>query len=623
MLQSFRTHKRLMMGVAMIFIVPSFVVTGIYSYNRMTADDGLAEVGGEAITAVDFDNAKRQHLDSLRRQLGTNFNPNMLDSQAARAEILANLIAERALGIEMARDYVMVTEADAINMVKSAPNFQRDGKFSREAYQQFLNAIGKSDELFVLELRRDMARQLLLGGASNTAIVPTALAQQVHQMMTEERVIRLSTITPEEFMKTVTVTDDEAKAFYDANKSLFVVPESVDIEYVTLSPANFLDIKPTEDDVKSFYEQNLQRFTVAEQRRASHILIADKSLSDADLKAKADKLYAELKAKPALFAQRAKELSQDPGSARQGGDLGFFGKGMMVPEFEKAVFEGKKGDLVAPVKTDFGYHIIRIDDVQPQKVKTLTEARSEIEALYAQQASTQAFASEAENFTNMVYEQSDSLEPVATKFNLKVEKLANVTRTFKHDLINGNVVEALYGFDALSDKRNTNAIEVAHNTLLSARVTAHHPETTKTFEAVKAEIKDRLTAEKAADAAKKAGEDQLAALKKGAKIAVKFGEAKSVTRSMPGDVAYDVVTAAMKPEGQKLPAFTGVMTQQGYVLVEVLNANVPTATDEDIANRKRELSQIFGRVDQKAYLDALQVKLEAQVLNKDYLPPAK
>ena len=534
MLQSFRTHKRLMMGIAMIFIVPSFVVTGIYSYNRMTADDALAEVGGESITAVDFDNAKRQHLDSLRRQLGTNFNPNMLDSQAARAEILANLIAERALGIEMARDYVMVTEADAINMVKSAPNFQRDGKFSREAYQQFLNAIGKSDELFVLELRRDMARQLLLGGASNTAIVPTALAQQVHQMMTEERVIRLSTITPEEFMKTVTVTDDEAKAFYDANKSLFVVPESVDIEYVTLSPANFLDIKPTEDDVKSFYEQNLQRFTVAEQRRASHILIADKSLSDADLKAKADKLYAELKAKPALFAQRAKELSQDPGSARQGGDLGFFGKGMMVPEFEKAVFEGKKGDLVAPVKTDFGYHIIRIDDVQPQKVKSLAEARGEIEALYAQQASMQAFASEAENFTNMVYEQSDSLEPVATKFNLKVEKLANVTRTFKHDLINGNVVEALYGFDALSDKRNTNAIEVAHNTLLSARVTAHHPETTKTFEAVKAEIKDRLTAEKAADAAKKAGEDQLAALKKGAKIAVKFGEAKSVTRSMPG-----------------------------------------------------------------------------------------
>lgn len=623
MLQSFRTHKRLMMGIAMIFIVPSFVVTGIYSYNRMTADDALAEVGGESITAVDFDNAKRQHLDSLRRQLGTNFNPNMLDSQAARAEILANLIAERALGIEMARDYVMVTEADAINMVKSAPNFQRDGKFSREAYQQFLNAIGKSDELFVLELRRDMARQLLLGGASNTAIVPTALAQQVHQMMTEERVIRLSTITPEEFMKTVTVTDDEAKAFYDANKSLFVVPESVDIEYVTLSPANFLDIKPTEDDVKSFYEQNLQRFTVAEQRRASHILIADKSLSDADLKAKADKLYAELKAKPALFAQRAKELSQDPGSARQGGDLGFFGKGMMVPEFEKAVFEGKKGDLVAPVKTDFGYHIIRIDDVQPQKVKSLAEARGEIEALYAQQASMQAFASEAENFTNMVYEQSDSLEPVATKFNLKVEKLANVTRTFKHDLINGNVVEALYGFDALSDKRNTNAIEVAHNTLLSARVTAHHPETTKTFEAVKAEIKDRLTAEKAADAAKKAGEDQLAALKKGAKIAVKFGEAKSVTRSMPGDVAYDVVTAAMKPEGQKLPAFAGVMTPQGYVLVEVLNANVPTATDEDIANRKRELSQIFGRVDQKAYLDALQVKLEAQVLNKDYLPPAK
>ena len=612
MLQSFRTHKRLMMGIAMIFIVPSFVVTGIYSYNRMTADEALAEVGGEAITAVDFDNAKRQYLDKLRRQLGTNFNPNMLDGQQARADILAGLISERALGIEMAKDYVMVSEADAINLVKSAPNFQRDGKFSREMYEQFLHAVGKSDQLFVMELRRDMALDLLLGGAANTSIVPTALAQRVHEMMSEERVVRMATITPDEFKKLVTVTDDEALAYYDANKAAFVVPESVDIEYVTLSPANFMDVKPNEDEVKGFYEQNLQRFTTPEERRASHILVADKEA--------ADKLYAELQAKPALFAQRAKELSKDPGSAKQGGDLGFFGKGMMVPEFETAVFTGKKGDLVAPVKTNFGYHIIRIDDVKASQVKPLEAVRGEIEALYAQQASMQAFAAEAENFSNMVYEQSDSLEPVMTKFNLKPQTMKNVTRNFKDQTINGNVVEALYSFDVLSDKRNTNSIEVAHNTLLSARVTAHHPETTKTFEAVKAEIVERLTNEKAAKSAEAEGAKIVAKLQAGDKQNLKFGEAVSLSRQNPGEYGYDVVTAAMKPEGTKLPAFTGVMTPKGYVVFEVLNANVPVASAEDIAARKQELARIFGRIDQKAYMDAMEVKLEATVNNPDYMP---
>ena len=612
MLQSFRTHKRLMMGVAMIFIVPSFVVTGIYSYNRMTADEALAEVGGDSITVVDFDNAKRQHLDKLRRQLGTNFNPNMLDGQQARADILAGLITERALGIEMAKDYVMVSEADAINLVKSAPNFQRDGKFSREAYEQFLHAIGKSDQLFVMELRRDMARDLLLGGAANSAIVPTALAQRVHEMMSEERVVRMATISPADFAKLVMVTDDEARAFYDANKSLFVVPESVDIEYVTLSPANFMDIKPSEDEVKGFYEQNLQRFTTPEQRRASHILVADKE--------QADKLFAELQANPALFAERAKELSKDPGSAKNGGDLGFFGKGMMVPEFETAVFTGKKGDLVAPVKTNFGYHIIRIDDVQAAQVKPLASVRGEIEALYAQQASMQAFAAEAENFSNMVYEQSDSLEPVASKFNLKPQTVKNVTRDFKDQTINGNVVEALYSFDVLSDKRNTNSIEIAHNTLLSARVTAHHPETTQTFEAVKDQIVARLTNDKAAKAAEEAGQKTVAQLKAGEKNTLKFGEAVSLSRQNPGEHSYDIVAAAMKPQATTLPAFTGVMTPNGYVVFEVLNSNIPEAGAEELAARKQELTRIFGRIDQKAYLDALEVKLEAKVNNADYMP---
>ena len=275
MLQAFRTHKRWMMFIAMIFIIPSFVVTGIYSYNRMSdSENDLATVGDTSITMMDFDNAKRQYLDNFRRQMGQSFKPNMLDTAEARASILAALISDRAISLEIASEYMNVGEADAINLVKQAPAFQRDGKFSTEAYQQFLNSMGKSDEQFVLELRRDLTRQMLLSAVSQTTQASNTVAQRIHDLLTEERTIRTFEIKPTAFLKSVSVTDAEAQSYYDQNKSLFAVPESVDIEYVVLSPESYKNIKASEDDIKTFYEQNLQRFSTPEERRASHILIA-------------------------------------------------------------------------------------------------------------------------------------------------------------------------------------------------------------------------------------------------------------------------------------------------------------------------------------------------------------
>ena len=292
MLQAFRTHKRWMMFIAMIFIIPSFVVTGIYSYNRMSdSENDLATVGDTSITQMDFDNSKRQYLENFRRQMGSSFKANMLDTAEARASILAALISDRAVSLEIASEYINVGEADAINLVKQAPAFQRNGKFSVEAYQQFLNSMGKSDEQFVLELRRDLSRQMLLASVSQTTLASNTVAQRIHDLLTEERTIRTFTVKPDAFLKTVKVTDEEAKTYYDQNQALFNVPESVDIEYVVLSPESYKNIKASEEDIKTFYEQNLQRFSTPEQRRASHILIAvDAKKDDAQAKKEADEL---------------------------------------------------------------------------------------------------------------------------------------------------------------------------------------------------------------------------------------------------------------------------------------------------------------------------------------------
>lgn len=623
MLQAFRTHKRWMMFIAMIFIIPSFVVTGIYSYNRMSdSENDLATVGDTSITMMDFDNAKRQYLDNFRRQMGQSFKPNMLDTAEARASILAALISDRAISLEISSEYMNVGEADAINLVKQAPAFQRDGKFSTEAYQQFLNSMGKSDEQFVLELRRDLTRQMLLSAVSQTTQASNTVAQRIHDLLTEERTIRTFEIKPTAFLKSVSVTDAEAQSYYDQNKSLFAVPESVDIEYVVLSPESYKNIKASEDDIKTFYEQNLQRFSTPEERRASHILIAvNNEKTDADAKKEADEIYKQLQADPSKFAQLAKSKSADPGSARQGGDLGFFQKGMMVPEFDNAVFSGKKGDLVAPVKTQFGYHIIKIVDVKAAQAKPLKEVRGEIEALYQQQAAIRAFAEDAENFSNMVYEQSESLQPVAERFGLKIQTVKNVTRDFEDQLINPNVIEALYGFDVLEDKRNSNAIEVASNTLLSARVTAHHKQTVKTFDEVKGDIVATLKNQKATEAARAQGSADIAKLLDKKSASAKFGDKTVISRERPGAYAYEVVTAALRPEANKLPTYTGVQTQDGsYFVIEVQSSKKIEASPEQLAMRKAELAQLYSNPEQAAFISGLETKFGTQILKDEYKP---
>lgn len=623
MLQAFRTHKRWMMFIAMIFIIPSFVVTGIYSYNRMSdSENDLATVGDTSITMMDFDNAKRQYLDNFRRQMGQSFKPNMLDTAEARASILAALISDRAISLEIASEYMNVGEADAINLVKQAPAFQRDGKFSTEAYQQFLNSMGKSDEQFVLELRRDLTRQMLLSAVSQTTQASNTVAQRIHDLLTEERTIRTFEIKPTAFLKSVSVTNAEAQSYYDQNKSLFAVPESVDIEYVVLSPESYKNIKASEDDIKTFYEQNLQRFSTPEERRASHILIAvNNEKTDADAKKEADEIYKQLQADPSKFAQLAKSKSADPGSARQGGDLGFFQKGMMVPEFDNAVFSGKKGDLVAPVKTQFGYHIIKIVDVKPAQAKPLKEVRGEIEALYQQQAAIRAFAEDAENFSNMVYEQSESLQPVAERFGLKIQTVKNVTRDFEDQLINPNVIEALYGYDVLEDKRNSNAIEVASNTLLSARVTAHHKQTVKTFDEVKGDIVATLKNQKATEAARAQGSADIAKLLDKKSASGKFGDKTVISRERPGAYAYEVVTAALRPDANKLPTYTGVQTQDGsYFVIEVQSSKKIEASPEQLAMRKAELAQLYSNPEQAAFISGLETKFGTQILKDEYKP---
>ena len=589
MLQAFRDHKRWLMFIAMVLIIPSFVVTGIYSYNRMTqADNSIAKVGDSSITPELFDQAKRQQLERLRQQMGDQFRAGMLDTPEAREALVRNLMDEAAVTQTVAREHVGVSEQEAVALIKNA----------------------------------DALKEALLTGVTATYPVPSAVVEHLHKIITEEREVQTLIFNIDQYMGDVKVTPDEVKAYYDGHQSEFMADEHVTAQYVVLSPESFkASIKPNEEDVRSYYEQNKQRYATAEERRASHILISfgdDKAAS----KKKAEEILGKAKADPSSFAKLAKENSVDTGSAVEGGDLSFFGRGMMVKPFEDAVFSAKKGDIVGPVESDFGWHVIYVTDIHPARVRDFNEVRADIEAEYIDQMALREFSEKAEEFTNIVYEQADSLEPAAQKFGLKLMTAEDVTRQGPADpelapFFNEHVLENLYGSECLQEKRNSAAVEVGSNQLVAARVEKHFPKAVRPFDEVKGQIEDGLKLRKAGELAKAAGEKKVAEVRQSLDG---FSKAVWVSRQNLLGHPAQLVDRMVALPADKLPAYTGMQVDGGAYFVAFVNAaKVKAPTENELKSLSREFATIYGEADRRGYLSALRQELGEEILRPDFI----
>lgn len=628
LLELFRNHKRWLMFIAMVLVIPSFVVTGIYSYNKMISDDGaIAKVDGESILPQQFDETKRQRLENLRVQLGEDFRSNMLDSQEAKVALLEAIMNDRSLVNEIVRENIYLSDQIAIEMIKTFPRFLTDGKFDAEKYSNYLAASGMSDEYFVQLIRGDLSRSLLTDGIKNTTLVPQSISRGVFDLLTEKREAALHTVNVTDYLSKVKVTEEDAKKYWTDNQKQFSRPDMIDVEYVVFSPDLFKKGEPSNEDLQTFYEQNQNRFKAPEERRASHILI-DFSQGKDKAKAKAEEIFKQVKADPKSFAEAAKKDSADPGSAKEGGDLGWFTKGMMVPSFEEAVFNAKEGDIAGPVESEFGYHVLEVTGIKATAVKPLAEVRDEIVRLYQEQEGQKMFAEEADNFTNMVYEQSESLKGVIEKYNLKSVTVKGITAEGPADpevkkLLNQHVVSSLFGEECLVEKRNTQAIEVAPNTLVAARVNTYHQAHIAKFEDVRSDVLSMLTAERALDAAEKDGKVLLASVKDGTKKDLAFEKAVTVSRAQPQGWDFNIINSLMRVPAKELPAYIGVRTPAGYTLVHITKSEKTEPDASALEGTRAELAGMFGPSEQNVYLESLRVKHEAQVLSKDYLPGAQ
>ncbi len=623
-----RKHMKIMMFVMFLLIIPSFVLFGIDGYNRSRENSApVARVGGYDITQGEWDAVHKADSDRLRAAR-PNLDAKLFDSPDARYATLERLVRER----------VMVQAADKFKLTTSDARLARDlqedpgiaslrlpdGKLDMERYRQLAASQGLTPEGFEARVRRDLSVRQVQAGLVNSGFSAAGVADVSLNAFFEKREIQIASFASPDFASKVAPTDTELDTFYKANQSLFQSPEHASIEYLVLDLETVKkSIAINEADLKTYYEQNAARLSGKEERRASHILInAAKDAPAADrekAKARASELLQLVRKAPASFADIAKKNSQDTGSAANGGDLDFFARGAMVKPFEEAAFAMKKGDISDVIESDFGYHIILLTDIKASKQQTFDELRTSMEADLKKQQASAKFAETAEAFTNGVYEQSDSLKPVADKLKLEVRTATNVTRKPTPGatgvVTNAKFLAALFGSDAIEKKRNTEAIETAPNQLVAGRVLQYTPARTLPFAEVRGVVRERVVAARAAELARKEGLEKLAAWK-AAPATATLPAAITVSREHAQNVPAPVLTAALRADASTLPTFIGVdLGAQGYSVIRV-NKILPRVapTDAALKQDRDQYAQWWSGAENQAYYSLLRERFKAEIM---------
>ena len=624
----FVRNKKWVVQLILGAIVVTFAFFGVDAYFRDAGTgSAVAKVGDQRISQLEFGEALRRQQEQVRQMLGNQVDAATLDNPEIRAAVLDRMIRQRMLVEQAAREGIVIPDADLQKLLLDIPEFREGGKFSMARYQEFLKSRRRTAVQFENELRADLMAQRLGEAYIGTAIVPAPAVDRLARIRDQKREVSLSVVTAEQFLDQVKLDPNAAKQYYDTHQGEFQIPEAARVQYLVLSPdALSAQITVSEEEARAAYQQNPARFQKAEERQASHILInADKSASPqvkAAAKAKAEALLAQIKQKPDSFAAVAKANSQDPGSASKGGDLGFFGRGMMVKPFEDAAFGLKVGGIAGPVETEFGYHIIKVTAVKPAQTTEFAQARPQIEKELKRQKAEKRYAEAAEVFSNVVYEQADSLKPAADQLKLPLQESPWITRNGSEvpTLNNPRLLAAVFSDDAIRNKRNTEAVDIGNSTLVAARVVEHKPAAMKPFEEVSAEIKKNLLLKEAQNLAEKDGQGKLAKLRAGETLKIAWSEPKVVTRSTPEGLPQDALQQVFRADVSSLPAFTGAnYGRGGYALLKVVKV---VESSEIKPEQRREitaaLTQATGQEDLAAYLGGLRKDYEVKV-NQDLL----
>ena len=623
-----RKHTKLTMGFLFLLIVPSFVLFGLDGYTKSEGTGAVvAKVDGQNILQPEWDRAHLREVDRVRASMPS-LDAKLLDSPEARYATLERLVRERVLAAAATKLKLNTSDQRLARELQESPEIaalrKPDGTLDMERYKQLLAAQGLSPEMFEANVRSDLSNRQVLVGIASSGLSTASAADIALNAYFEKREIQVARFSAIDYIAKLNPSEADLEQFYKSNENLFQAPEQANIEYVLLDMESVKkSITVSDADLKSYYDQNIQRLSGAEERRASHILItAPTTALDTDrqkAKARATELLTLVKKSPDSFADVARKNSQDTGSAPSGGDLDFFARNAMVKPFSDAAFSLMKGDISDVVESEFGYHIIKLTDIKSPKQRSFEEMKAELEADVKKQQAQKKFSETAEAFTNGVYEQSDSLKPIADKLKLEVKTATGILR--KPSLgsagafANPKFLNALFSPDAIEKKRNTEAVEVASSQLISGRITQYTPARTKPLTEVKDIVRQRWLAVRSAEEARKEGAAKLESWKANPALAV-LPESLVVSRDQGQKQPAQLVDAALRTDASKLPAFSGVdLGAAGYAIVKVNKVTPREPSPEATLKQERnQVAQWWTSAENSAYYNLLKERFKTTVL---------
>jgi peptidyl-prolyl cis-trans isomerase D len=627
MFDTIRNNSKILMGLLVVLIIPSFVLFGVDGYSNMS-DRGVvvAKVGDIEITQQEWDAMHQQEVDRIRAS-APNLDAKLLGSAEARYASLERMVNDRLIAVAAEKQLLVTSDQRLANYLQQDPSIAGlrgpDGKLDMDRYRQLAASQGMTPEMLEARVRRDLSNQQVLASLQASAVASQRQTDSALQAYLQRREIQIQRFEPATFAAKVQVTDADLEKFYQTQTDRFRSPESADVEYLVLDAAALAkNIQLPEQDIKTYYEQNLQRLSGQEQRRASHILInAGKDAPAAErekARAKADGLLADVRKDSKSFAQLARKNSDDPGSAANGGDLDFFAKGAMVKSFEDAVFALKKGEISAVVESEFGFHIILLTDIKAPATPSLEAMRPKLEADLREQQAKRQFAELAETFSNSVYEQADTFKPVAEKLKLSIQQAQGLgripTAANAGVMANPKILEALFAEDSISKRRNTAAIELGNNTLVSARIVNYRSAAVRPYADVKDEARIQFLLVQAQALAKAEGQARLNEWKAQPAQAL-LGNALVVSRDQAQGQPQALVDAALRADPAAMPVLVGVdLGAQGFALVrvnKVVAREEPNAQQQ--AQSREQFARLLGNAEASAYLSHLKSQFKVEI----------
>ena len=615
MLQNIRDNSQGWIAKTIIgVIVALMALTGFDAiFKATTHNNEAAKVNGEQISQNELSQAVDMQRRQLMQQLGKDFDASLLDEKMLRESALKGLIDRKLLlqGAESSK--FAFSEAALDQVILQTPEFQVDGKFSPERFDQVIRQLGYSR----LQFRQMLAQEMLIGqlraGVAGSGFVTDAQVLAFARL--EKQTRDFASLNIKADPAAVKLTDDEVKAYYDEHAKEFMTPDQVVIDYLELKKSSFFDqVSVKDEDLQAAYQK--ETANLSEQRRAAHILIeVNDKTTEAQAKAKIEEIQARL-AKGDKFEALAKEFSQDPGSANNGGDLGYAGPGVYDPAFEKALYSLAKDQVSAPVRTDFGFHLIKLLGVEAPEVPTFASLKDKLTRELKAQQVEQRFVEATKQLEDSSFEASDLAQP-AQDLKLTVHTSKPFGREGGEGVTaNRAVVTAAFSPEVLDEGANSTAIELDPETVIVLRAKEHLKPAQLPLESVAGPIREQLTKEHASAAAKTKADQLIASLRDGKTPLDKAIDGQNwkvtagATRAQEGvdPTVLQALFRMPKPVAKDKPAFSSVTLPDGSLMIVRLNDvnEAATPTEEEKAQYRRFLASRVGQQDFAAYRKQLE-----------------